>query len=138
MIDSTFYGVCVDRHPPVDRYRRRNLHRASDRRRSYRRRIPRPHIILRRCRRRAKTVRQHLYRLLLIFYICRRACVNRKGRVHPHRVHPATNLVNRRRQARPTSVTFAVPTVIRGSKFARRYEPLMANECVYVCLLHFG
>lgn len=76
MIDSTFYGVCAYRRLRAGQYRRRNLHRSSDRPQFYHHRIPhrrttRPHY-----RHRVKHVRQPHYRPRSIFSTCRHPRVN--------------------------------------------------------------
>lgn len=132
MIDSTFYGVCAYRRLRIDQYRRQNLHRLSDLPRYYHLLIHHHLIIQQHYHHRVKHVHPPLYHPRSIFYISRHPCAKRKKKGHPHRVHLATNLVNHH-QARQTSVTFAVPTDIRGLKFAKRYEPLKANKKLCVC-----
>lgn len=133
-IDSTFCGVCAcPRLPAAQSDRRRNRHRRRNDRPPpvCRRQICR--ITQQRCRRYARSVRRPLPRRLprsISLVVSRRSRANQKERAPRRQIHPGIKLVNKNHpQARPTMcATFAVPTGIRGSKYAKRYEPLKVNE----------
>lgn len=132
MIDSTFCGVCACPHHPAgqsDRQRNRRRRRNDRPPPVYPRRIYR--TIQQRCRR-ARPARQPPRRLprSISLVVSRRPRANQKEKAPRRRVHPGIKLVNKNHlQARLiTCVTFAVPTDTRGSKYARRYEPLKVNK----------
>lgn len=130
MIDSTFCGVCACLHPPTARFDRLRNHRR--RRNDHRLPLSNPRqtcrITQQRCRR-AKPAHQPPPRSNSPV-IYRRSCANQKERSLRRRAHPGIKLVNinHHRARLITCVTFAVPTDNRGSKYARRYEPLKINE----------
>lgn len=133
-IDSTFCGVCACLRPPAAQSdRRRSRHRRRNDRPLpvYRRRICR--IIQQRCRRHARSARRPLPRRFprsISLVVSRRSRANQKERALRRQIHPGIKLVNKNhpRARLTTCATFAVPTGIRGSKYARRYEPLKVNE----------